>query len=521
MPLSKRLSLFLVILFLISAGFGFVPTTKAQVERVNSDEAAIAKFNEMWLYSDDVFLSGRAANNPPGRSWTWGPRINSNIFYEDYAEASGGKRRVIYHDKSRMEISPGGSFVTNGLLTKELVTGKRQDGDAKFTQLAPSTSAVAGDPNINGANVVAPTYATFQKVVSFNPGENSAPSRLGQVINQAINKAGEVSTLSTLPAAVKVGNYEPVLGHNVADVFYNFQQLKGEVWNGKEWITGPVYTANPTANVFGYAISEPFWSRAVVGGVEKDVLIQLFERRVLTYTPSNDEPFKVEMGNIGQHYFAWRYPNADQLLAKFSGTWQTNLGLLYLNQEVSYVNLKSFQGKDLVSSFVHVGGINGNLLTLNISIYDGTDTRTIYILLEARNNGQTFAGSIGLPNAPNPIEAFCGGRATDLPDGCGFSGKWNYVVGEGAPAVMQVVQQGDKLTASFSECGQNRQVSATTEDGQKATGSYSATGCTKVTLNEFSWSLTPDGILFQGNVNGATAWCGWRDGFAKPTVCFK
>ena len=33
----------------------------------------------------------------------------------------------------------------------------------------------------------------------------------------------------------------------------------------------------------------------------------LFERRVLTYTDTNPDPYKVEMGNIGQHYYHWRY----------------------------------------------------------------------------------------------------------------------------------------------------------------------------------------------------------------------
>ena len=37
------------------------------------------------------------------------------------------------------------------------------------------------------------------------------------------------------------------------------------------------------------------------------MLIQAFERRVLTYTPGNPAAFQVEMGNIGQHYYDWRY----------------------------------------------------------------------------------------------------------------------------------------------------------------------------------------------------------------------
>jgi hypothetical protein len=57
----------------------------------------------------------------------------------------------------------------------------------------------------------------------------------------------------------------------------------------------------------GYAIAEPFWSTVNVGGTQKDVLIQAFQRRVLIYTPTNYDPFKVECSNIGQLYYQWRY----------------------------------------------------------------------------------------------------------------------------------------------------------------------------------------------------------------------
>ena len=39
------------------------------------------------------------------------------------------------------------------------------------------------------------------------------------------------------------------------------------------------------------------------------MLIQAFERRVLTYNPANPPAFQVEMGNIGLHYYDWRYNN--------------------------------------------------------------------------------------------------------------------------------------------------------------------------------------------------------------------
>ena len=55
------------------------------------------------------------------------------IVREPYADAPGGTRLVQYFDKSRMEINnPGGDrtskfFVTNGLLSIELISGKIAD----------------------------------------------------------------------------------------------------------------------------------------------------------------------------------------------------------------------------------------------------------------------------------------------------------------------------------------------------------------------------------------------------------
>jgi hypothetical protein len=54
-------------------------------------------------------------------------------------------------------------------------------------------------------------------------------------------------------------------------------------------------------------VSEPYWVRARVGGVERDVLVQVYQRRVLTYIPDNPAGWRVEMGNVGRHYYRWRY----------------------------------------------------------------------------------------------------------------------------------------------------------------------------------------------------------------------
>ncbi len=115
---------------------------------------------------------------------------------------------------------------------------------------------------------------------------------VGQVVTSTLGGGGEVGQNPGLSRHnVKIARYNNELGHNVPDVFAQYLDVL------------PL----PAIFVMGHPVSEPYWAWVRVGGVDKDVLIQVFERRVLTYTPSNPEGFKVEMGNIGQHYFQRRY----------------------------------------------------------------------------------------------------------------------------------------------------------------------------------------------------------------------
>ena len=65
--------------------------------------------------------------------------------------------------------------------------------------------------------------------------------------------------------------------------------------------------------------------------------MQLYERRVLTYVPDNPAGYKVEMGNVGQHYFQWRYPHLGQPWAAPDPT----MPLLYASNGMSSDHSKS------------------------------------------------------------------------------------------------------------------------------------------------------------------------------------
>ncbi len=254
-------------------------------------------FQRTWARTDQPVASLQAS-----RTWMWGPEANTGLFDEPFDDSPGGRRTVQYFDKSRMEITdPAGDsnslwYVTNGLLAKELVTGNLQLGAGRFEQHDPSQSNVSGDPG----DTTAPTYASFLPLLDANP----LPT--GQAITQTVDRAGRVGADPNL-VGQGVTAAAPVTetNHTVASVFWDFMNSSGTVSENGEATNAPLFQ-NPFYAT-GYPITEPYWSTVLINGVPKQVLMQVFERRVLTYTPDNPAGWKVEAGNVGQHYYAWRY----------------------------------------------------------------------------------------------------------------------------------------------------------------------------------------------------------------------
>ena len=237
-----------------------------------------------------------------GRSWTWGPAPISEVLREQFAEGVEGKRTVQYFDKSRMEINDPTAdqnaswYVTNGLLPIELMTGRQQNGLNLFEFRGPAKITAIGDPD------QIPTYADllplYQSPGAVNPGD------LGKPATGFLNPGGAITGFNDYandPATLLVRGEN---NHGVAKVFIDYMSQEGLVSEGGNFKNGKVY--DPLF-VFGLPVTGAYWVKAKVGGVERPILFQVFERRVLTYNPANDPAFRVEMGNVGQHYFQWRY----------------------------------------------------------------------------------------------------------------------------------------------------------------------------------------------------------------------
>jgi WD40 repeat protein len=282
--------------------FSALPTQAAPFSP-NRNEFADREFSSVWARTDSERVRG-------GRSWYWGPNTWFD-YAEFYRESPNGLRTVQYLDKARMEINnpddrsfQGG--VTNGLLVVEMISGRLQTGNQPWDRKLGEAAdvPVAGNPLRDNPN--APTYASFAGVTTTD-NNNRASNRLGQRISQFIDKGGNISERSDLASAeTEIVQFNSVTGHNISKVFWDFMNLRGRVLVNDNVRDDVVVDWLFT---MGLPISDPHWVRAKVGDTERDVLVQMFERRVLTYTPSNPDGFKVEMGNVGQHYFQWRYPH--------------------------------------------------------------------------------------------------------------------------------------------------------------------------------------------------------------------
>lgn len=265
-------------------------------------EAALrtAAFNAMydtWYPVDYPVASGQVT-----RTWLWGVDPPEFWAYEEYADSPKGVRLVYYYDKSRMELTDpldlrdDGWYITNGLLVNELISGELQVGDDSFEQREPAVMNVAGDPD----DVTGPTYASFEELLDAPPVADALP------ITETIARDGTTGQDSRLLSyGVVSGPLIPETNHRVATVFWDYLNSTGPIAAGDGLAEERLF--DPWFYATGFPMTEAYWTQTLVEGVVQDVLVQCFERRCLTYTPANDDGWRVEMGNVGMHYRAWRY----------------------------------------------------------------------------------------------------------------------------------------------------------------------------------------------------------------------
>ncbi|MFL5733295.1 MAG: hypothetical protein ACJ78Q_08845 [Chloroflexia bacterium] len=264
-------------------------------------------FERTWQRTDLPVAKGLVA-----RTWFWGPQ--PGVSRLELLPGSSSPRLVQYFDKARMEISDPKAdpsspwYVTNGLLTVELIKGELLVDPTAHMPPGPANIPLASD--LDDAN--APTYASFRSVADV-PGNSThgVGPATGQAVAATINRAGQVGqdpSKAALGNAVKYAHYEPITKHNIPGAFWDFLNSVDLVYEGGQ--TKLRRLSDPWFYATGYPISEAYWARVRIAGQLHDVMIQTFQRRVLTYVPDNPASWRVQMSNSGQHYYQWRYGTA-------------------------------------------------------------------------------------------------------------------------------------------------------------------------------------------------------------------
>ncbi len=280
-------------------------TTTSTTRAEDTYEIDLDEFELVWQRTE-----APVANGDTQRSWLWGPEPRTAGMNERYLDSPGEERTVQYFDKGRMEVNHPDAdpsdpwFVTSGLLTRELISGDIQIGDSAFLNTGEGARIhVAGD-HLNPF----PQYRHLAKVV-----DQGNPDRTGELADAVLTENGlEVDIGQPEDPQAEFAHHivyrgpEGIdIGYNIPAAFWEYLNASGTIYDNN----GGATSADPLFSwifVMGFPIADAFWAEVPVGGVTQWVLIQPFERRVLTYTPANSPEWQVEMGNIGQHYRDWR-----------------------------------------------------------------------------------------------------------------------------------------------------------------------------------------------------------------------
>ncbi len=264
------------------------PATSLGKELSLDPQSAPSSVASTWARAD-----GPGARTGQNQAWVWGPAMRA-MTREPYQESPNGYRSVFYFDKGRMEITdPNGNansqwYVSVGLLVRDLIAGQIQVGKNSFVQSAPANIPATGDM---GANPLSPTFASLAPIASIggNIDANRTPNRVGQAVTELVKADGTVEPGAVTNSSVTIAAYDSQIGHNIPKLF-------------EDWLAKQPF---PQQYLVGHPLTEPFWVDTMVGGKQKRILMQAFERRVLTYTPDNPASWQVEAGNVGLQYRAW------------------------------------------------------------------------------------------------------------------------------------------------------------------------------------------------------------------------
>ncbi len=332
-------------------------------------------FQNTWKRTDGPVAAGSVA-----RPYFWGSEPFATKT-ERYDTSPSQKRVVQYFDKGRMEITyPDGDkanpwYVSSGLLVRDLAGGIVQVGDNRVQIFDPAEIAIVGDDQKPLATT--PYYRDFLREALLG---SFFRSRLGEDVTSTVRRGGGRGTrAASAQPKVKIGYYDSTSHHNIAVPFWDFMNSSGTVFNpAGQSVSGTVFEWQ---YILGYPMTEPLWTTASIGGKSQEVLIQLFQRRVLVYNPAAAPGSQVDFTNVGRHAYNWQYspaatPQGDlSVPPSVNGTIRPSYGNLDTIFRVSAPGFKP--GEKVAPTITQPDG--GVLSDKDLNILTADPTGTLYV----------------------------------------------------------------------------------------------------------------------------------------------
>lgn len=242
-------------------------------------------------FADPAFVRYFQRAGVQGRALLWGAGPIESIV-EPFSGAPGNRRLVEYFERGRMELATddteSSAGVTVGLLVREMATGNVQVGFDAFVQGEPAAVPIFGSGDGTATERV--TYADFAADARARDADRTRGD--DNSVTAWMTPGGTVEERAA-PELVALGRYDAETGHNIPAIV-------------DRWLaTAPLGALEPL-EVLGHPISEPYWVESGKGpqGVS---LVQLYERRLVVYTPGLPEGERFSLANSGRHYYQWRY----------------------------------------------------------------------------------------------------------------------------------------------------------------------------------------------------------------------
>jgi hypothetical protein len=265
-----------LILVVILIGVAITVASMLPVRHAESPPFASPAFQRAWV--SEVSAATRSIDLWGSEPLAW--RV------EPYAGAPNDRRIVQYFDRGRMEVESGSNRVTLGSLAHEMTTGRIDFGEGVSLERQPLDLPIdSGEPDAQ-----VPTYLTLGRIVGEDASDRSATN---ERITEWIEQSGPVDRSAT-PEVRRFGEYIEATGHNLPDV--TVELFERPEFQDQRWV-----------EQFGYPISEPHWAEYRRGESMMPSLIQVFERRILVYTPGLESSQAFTIPSTGRHYSVWRY----------------------------------------------------------------------------------------------------------------------------------------------------------------------------------------------------------------------